>query len=764
MHGDRTTALIADPDQWVRCRHESTALLDGGGVQLAWEPEPDAGAEARAGAGTGAAEIGPTATGPTATGATATGATADGTASGSATGPGPGDPGYGPAGLAFDRWGRAYRSHPRAGRVDVLPRGATAAPATGPAPHRPGTLCVPRGLAVDAGQRLHIAESGAAAVHVVDLLGERLLRRVPVRTPAHPHRRPLDVTAHCGAVAVLVTRPAGIVLLQGRRGPLRGPALHRPPGADGLHPTRIADHSGHLYVLWTGPAGPAGGGPAVIARADGTRPLAVDGATDLDLTPDGTLVVARTPGRPFRRFRPDGTTAWAELEPLRAPDYDGGALTVDPDGRTAFTTVAGIARTAGPAARYTPTGTVICYRLDAGEYRTRWGRLFLDACIPPGTDVRVSFLTDDEDTVPDPLPWQPPVRGPRAVHRPDLTPPLPSRAGHAARLPAPAPLFRRPTGRELPWTQIDPDDAYETYEAPVQAPPGRYLWIVLRLTGTLRLTPRVRALRVERPGHRLSATLPRAWSRDEADAAFLHRFLAPAEGLLHETDSRAALRTLLIDPRTTPQEALGWLAGLLGLALDRRWPVAARRELIAQAYDLFRIRGTAACLERILRLYLPVPVSVVEHWRLRGLAGTVLGTAPGGPPAPAVGGAAAASGALGRFTVGGTRPGEDGYTATAHRFSVLIPAAPTPAQLEAVRGIVEAHKPAHTRVDICPLGTGMRLGRTLHLGLTSVVGPGAAWAPAVAGHLTLGANAVVGVPAQGSRIGETTIPGAVRVG
>ncbi|MEU2393272.1 phage tail protein [Streptomyces sp. NPDC007369] len=749
MHGDRTTALIADPDQWVRCRHESTALLDGGGVQLAWEPEPEPGN------GTGAGAEGP--------------ASCSGSEPG--TVPGPERPasasgaGYGPAGLAFDRWGRAYRSHPRAGRVDVLPRGATTA---APAPHRPGTLCVPRGLAVDAGQRLHIAESGGAAVHVVDLWGERLLRRVPVRTAAHPHRRPLDITAHCGAVAVLVTRPAAIVLLQGRRGPLRGPALHRPPGADGLHPTRIADHAGHLYVLWTGPADPAGGravtSRAVIARADGTRPLTVDGATDLDLAPDGTLVVARTPGRPFRRFRPDGTTAWAELEPLRAPDYDGGAMTVDPDGRTAFTTVAGIARTAGAAARYTPAGTVICYRLDAGAYRTRWGRLFLDACIPPGTDVRVSFLTDDEDTVPDPLPWQPPVRGPRAVHRPDLTPPLPSRAGRAARLPAPAPLYRRPTGRELPWSQIDPDDAYETYEAPVQAPPGRYLWIVLSLTGTLRLTPRVRALRVERPGHRLSASLPRAWSRDEADAAFLHRFLAPAEGMLHETDSRAALRTLLLDPRTTPQEALGWLAGLLGLALDRRWPVAARRELIAQAYDLFRIRGTAACLERILRLYLPVPVSVVEHWRLRGLAGAVLGTAPGGPPAPAVGGAAATSGALGRFTVGGTRPGEDGYTATAHRFSVLIPAAPTPAQLDVVRGIVESHKPAHTRVDICPLGTGMRIGRTLHLGLTSVVGPGAAWAPAVAGHITLGANGVVGVPAQGSRIGETAIPGAVRVG
>ncbi|MGW2997165.1 hypothetical protein ACWDA9_37585, partial [Streptomyces sp. NPDC001193] len=149
MYGDRTIGVLADPDQWVRCRHESTALLEEGGVCLAWEPEPEAG-------------------------------------------PDPGTAVHGPAGLAFDRWGRAYRSYPRAGRVDVIAPGGGA---DTPPRHRPGTLCVPRGLAVDGAQRLFIAESGAGAVHVVDLWGERLLRRVPVRSAARPHCRPLDVTA-----------------------------------------------------------------------------------------------------------------------------------------------------------------------------------------------------------------------------------------------------------------------------------------------------------------------------------------------------------------------------------------------------------------------------------------------------------------------------------------------------------------------------------------------------------------------------------------
>ncbi|MEV8098544.1 phage tail protein [Kitasatospora sp. NPDC085879] len=714
MNGDRAITTLTDPDQWARCAHDGTALTDGGGVSLAWwlpKPEAEPAAEAQ-------------------------------------------PPGPGAAGLAFDRWGRAYRSYPAEGRVDVLDPNAPSAPAD---PH-PGSLRTPRGLAVDSAQRLYIAESCGAAVHVVDLWAGRLLRRVPVRTAAHRARRPLDVAALCDGAVVLLANPAGLVLLRGRRGPERGPALRGPLLAAGLTPTRVAVRAGQVYLLWSAPHG----GRTVVARPDGTDRIEVAGASDLAFAADGLLTVADRPGQPFRRFRPDDD-GWAEIEPVRAPRYDGGAVTASPDGRTAYTSDQGLGWTAGPAARYVQSGRVVTYRLDAGAYRTRWGRIFLDACVPPGTDVRVGFLSSDEDTVPDPLPWTPAVQGQRAIRHGELTPPLPSEL-HLDRIEPSGGLFRRPTGREWPWAQIAPDDAFETYEAPVSAPPGRYLWVVLGLGGTARLTPRVRALRVERPGHRLLTQLPRNFSRDEDDADFLHRYLAPAEGLLHELDGRAALRTVLLDPTATPQEALGWLAGLLGLALDRRWPIAARRELVAQAYDLFRIRGTLACLERILRLYLPVPVAIVENWRMRGLGGAVLGTGPGGPPAPAVGGAARATATLGRFAVGGVKPGEDGYTATAHRFTVLIAAPLEGERLDVVRSIVELHKPAHTLAEICPLGVGMRIGRSLHLDLTSVVGPGAAWGPAVVGHVRVGEDGVVGIPSPAARVGESAAVGAVRVG
>jgi phage tail-like protein len=342
-------------------------------------------------------------------------------------------------------------------------------------------------------------------------------------------------------------------------------------------------------------------------------------------------------------------------------------------------------------------------------------------------------------------------------------PPLPPRSRLGEFGPAVVP-YRRPTGREWPWAQIPADDRFETYEVPVHAPAGRYLWLVLELEGGGQAGPRVREVRVERPGHRLLDRLPRSWSRVDGDASFLQRTLGPAEGLLHELDERAASRDVLLDPTTVPQEALGWLAGLVGLAVDRRWPERARRALVGETFSLYRIRGTQQCLERIVELYLGFRAPVIEHWRLRGLGGALLGTRPGERAAPAVGGAASASGSLGHFTVGGQQPGEDGYTGAAHRFSVLVPARLGPEQRDAVRAIVAAHKPAHTLGDVCELGP-MQVGRQLHLDLTAVVGPpGTGWTKATLGGVRVGTDGVVGPPALGARVGQTAVGGAVRVG
>lgn len=720
MEGDRALSVLADADQWARCRHEDTALLPCGGVQLTW----DEAAPAR--------------------------------------------PPDDSTGLAFDRWGRAYRSRPAEDRVDVVrPDG------TEPLGGAPGLFTGPRGLAVDGEQRLYVMESGAErdTVAVYDIWADRTLRRIPVT-------RPVDITAvgqmtHPAAVSavgpmtragevtpvgpcayLLVSDPDAIVVLPGRRDPLPGPAL-RPPRCHGrMRPYRIsARPDGTPLVLWREPDT----AHAVVATVTGEVVVVAPGASDFAMPTQDLLVVGRGPGLPFLRFGRCGDGRWQEYEPVSADGHDGGALAVATDGTVAFTTDAGIGRSGGARAAHRSAGRVVTYRLDSGTHGTRWGRLFLDACIPPRTDVRLGFLTSDDEEPPGtPLPWLPADRGSGTIHRPDLTPPLPSAVLlDAARAPGGRPLLRRPTGREGPWAQIPAGDRYETYETPVVAEPGRYLWIVLELSsGTEALTPRVRALRVERPGHQLLRQLPRAWSRDEGDADFLQRFLAPAEGMLHELDDRAARRELLVDPSTVPQEALHWLASFAGLALDRRWPEPARRTLVASAYRLFRRRGTLASLTEMLGIYLGREPVIVERWRLRGVPGGVLGGTPGSRAVPV----------LGRLRVGGTGPEEDGYRTAAHRFTVLVHRALSAEQLAVVRTILDLDKPAHTLYDICELGRGMRVGRQAHLGLTSVVGPGAEWGPAIVGRVAVGGDGIVGVPAAGARIRRTSRVGEVRVG
>jgi phage tail-like protein len=492
--------------------------------------------------------------------------------------------------------------------------------------------------------------------------------------------------------------------------------------------------------------------------------LELSSATDLDVGADGLLVIGCAPGQALRRFQLAGN-ALTELEPAEALHYDGGAVCIAPDGRIAFTTKDGYGWTSGSAAQHVPSGSVVTYRLDSTAYRTRWGRLFVDACLPAGTWLGARFVTTDDDVNVDPVDPATPARGARSVPDPGATPPLvPRHLLDAAEDDPPVSLYRRPNGDERPWLPVAEAPGFQTYEAPVLAAPGRYLWIQLELRGTQQVSPRVHSLRVERPGHALLNALPRGWSRDEGDADFLQRLLAPAEGMLHEVDEWAERRAILASPQATPSTALDWLASFAGIALDKRWPEQARRLLVAEAYELFRLRGTKAALLRTLAIYLGYQPTLIEAWQLRGLAGAVLGTRPGSASAPAVGGSSAETGSLGRFAIGGSRPGQTTYSASAHRFTLLLRGELTREQRSVVQNILDAHRPAHTLADMCELGPGMRIGERLRLNLTSYVGPGADWGPAIVGQVLIGGDGVIGLPAVGSRLGDSSAVGQVRVG
>lgn len=710
---------LRTPDQWARARHEDTALdLPHGGVTLAWE------------------EIAP----------------------GPAQAPAP------PlgAGLGFDSRCRSLRTLPDAGRVVTQDRDLLAppeVPAAGDfavAPPADGPLREPRGLAVDDDDRLWVAETGGRRVLLWDLWSRRLLRRIAV--PG----RPLDLARRGRRVLALLDDAAGIAELEDRAvrrvlplpsfGPGVGTSARArrlavsPDGASAVLLTRGIGASAWLIPL------DARLQPAGVARS-------VRRASDVEWSDDATLVVARSPGDAFLRFVRAGGDVVA-APGLSARGYDGLGIARAPGGGIAYGAGDDVRLAVRSQVRFRRRGSVTTYRLDGGAPAVRWGRLFLDACLPDGTSVRARCLTSDEPTGPGQLARTPPANG-GAPHAPGLSPPLPWTALLASAQDMDQPLHRRANGRELPWLRPAAADAFETYEAPVMAPPGRYLWVQLGLAGTGRSAPRVRSLRAERPAHEQLERLPRAFSREARAADFLHRYLAMADGVLQELGGRSEQRAVLLSPSGAPAEALGWLAGFLGLVLDERWPEAVRRRVIAETPWLFRYRGTLPMLERLLALLVGRPVAIIERWRLRGLGGALLEGRAGPGQSAVVGGGLRVGGAVGAAE---DEPvSDDAFATHAHRFTVLVPALLSSEQLAMVGHALEVHRPAHTVFEICTLGAGMRVGYGLHVGLLSTIGRTGGWEPLVTGGGAVGGG-LVGRAAMGTGIGAAAVGVDARVG
>jgi phage tail-like protein len=69
---------------------------------------------------------------------------------------------------------------------------------------------------------------------------------------------------------------------------------------------------------------------------------------------------------------------------------------------------------------------------------------------------------------------------------------------------------------------------------------------------------------------------------------------------------------LYFDPRTCPAELLPWLARWLELQLDPHWPESRRRALVAEAMELYRWRGTAYGMTRMLEVCTGLTPSITE--------------------------------------------------------------------------------------------------------------------------------------------------------
>lgn len=352
-------------------------------------------------------------------------------------------------------------------------------------------------------------------------------------------------------------------------------------------------------------------------------------------------------------------------------------------------------------------GQFLSAALDSGIPGCSWHRIRADADLPEGTSLDIAFATTDG-----------PAQG---------------------RTPATSPAG--------PWSEFPAGDPHPADWAPVLAgardstlgaPPGRYGYLRIRLTGTAAATPSVYQVRLDLPRSTSLARLPAAYSEDPEARDFTERFLSIFDAELEEIDEVLARRSALVDAGALPDDALGWLAGLLGTGFETEMPVTNRRAVLRAAPDMFTRRGTPQGLAEILQVALGVASSVEEMGPAR----------PWGAVGHAyLGSARLFSRSVTRVRLGTSRlgvarvegrgnPDEDALLSGAHRIKVHVPAG---TDTSLVSRVVRSQIPAHIVFKVEAATAGF-VATTLRLGIDTIL---TAPAPAVIGDVALGRRGVV---------------------
>jgi phage tail-like protein len=282
----------------------------------------------------------------------------------------------------------------------------------------------------------------------------------------------------------------------------------------------------------------------------------------LDRDKDEKWIFNSLPGyRPMRRFGGRGLVTLKDL-----PYYDFAESWVP------------LIEEARP--RYDMRGVLRTPVLDGKEPDCVWHRLMLDACVPSDTTLNVWTRWANEEEL----------------------------LEHAEWMEEPRPYLRR-NGSEIPFLHLaksgKPALGEGTWELLFQHARGRFLQIMIMFEGNQRATPSLRALRAYYPRFSyLTEYMPALYREDSQSAHFLEGLLANIEGFYTAIEDRIANVQALFDHRTAPADALEWLAGWFGAALDPSWDDYRRRMFIRHAMLLFSYRGTTHGLRLALSMAL----------------------------------------------------------------------------------------------------------------------------------------------------------------
>jgi phage tail-like protein len=640
-------------------------------------------------------------------------------------------------------------------------------------------LADPVAIAVDR-HSLYVADGGTYRVLIYGLDGFTLQDEWRFRSPD----RPRDVIATGDRVFILA--PDAVYAY--RAGDTLPRLLFRRRDVGGAWSRAAVDASGLLYIL----VPPWLGDPARLQVFDPARPgvrLAeiTDPAQVRDRfpfpavysIPDESLSqpryvlpepLARGCGRTWPKPIPGRTTEVSLTKFPGASGKPGDGFVFDPHGEVVppaklrpartplYKTGGQPSRSGQPVLNPDMNGVWISQPLESGLFRCRWDTAVLEfADLPAGCAATVQTYTAEERLADQDI----------------------------QQLPEEAWI----DGLTVTGTNRNPavDPRVQT-DFLIDGPPGRFLWLRVRLRGDGFGTPSLSRITLRCPRQSYLEYLPAVFSEDDQSRRFLERLLAVFQAEWDPLEERVASAAGLFDPAAVPPTHLDFLAGWFGVKFENGWSAAARRRLLRMLPDMLFAprradgrpggsrRGTPAALREFVAAVLPTVAGdddldtsafplVIEGFRERDYRQLVAACAKGStealPANDASGPIGAAAGPtpelfgpeeVGRFQLGLTStlgeeqllpanaPDLDLFAIHANRFRVVVPEAwvPTPAAKAALCRVIEAEKPAHTayRLDL--------VGPRFQVGVRS----------------TVGVDTILAGP-EPLRLGDPALPGAV---
>lgn len=432
---------------------------------------------------------------------------------------------------------------------------------------------------------------------------------------------------------------------------------------------------------------------------------------------------------------------------------------------------------------------------DSGSTQTVWHRLYLEAIVPPRCGIIVWLAAADSvnDLTLSTTSWYPHLAGSADTSSisADVLADVPTAVWQSETCEVP---FATPVldGESVPNQRGLFMVLVQRAATAVRCLQGRYLGIRVQLNGDSRNTPEVAALRAY--ASRFSYVehyLPEIYREGKfgADADvpgpstrrdFFERFVDLFEGQFTRIEDSVATAYLLTRPESTPDSALDWLGGWVGVEANG-YPPGRRRARLEALPDLYRERGTAAGITRALDvatngLCTSGAIIVIEDFRMRHLFATILGADLSIKENPLLPGYWASSNSfvgdtlfLGNpgmqaelqalYATNLKLPGEQSetlafYDQFANRLTVFVHDQVESVDYALVQNVVEEEKPAHVLAVVQRASQGIMIGLASLVGVNTYLGPEPSPDPATIGVTQVGRyDIVTNMPSLDPRVG-----------